>query len=529
MNLKDLETKIQIKLNKLDTEGNLSANAVSDYLKSILSDLRSMDKNDEVRAEIVKEGLFLDTTLGKEFVGLIDIFKPTGKLSPEGEYRLKKLANNIWAFAEKGCVNFSNDSYLSLDDKDDSSVGIEYLGDDVSDLNFLSDVKRIFTKDMVTQHMTHLNNHKIYRLAKKYDDGTFKYAIYIFVSEHMPLKIFVNLNGKIYSFIEPAKMANVAKLVLEELSQLFASKGDNVTEIDIIETLRKCELTLIKFNGPANPNNPYNRNSLKNFKEVSEASNDLNSILSSFGGVGSPELKAELGKGNSYYIGDIVTDEGNAKLVIIDSNEIDEIILIDNLGAHIFTLSKISTEDRNSLVNYLTQSYNCKERCNAILADLAKMGFNVLYHSHIQPNDRLTKSILTDFSRESFGEQSKSILFSRISLDNPFEENSPEATLISDAWDQGCLVTQPITHNNIDYLTYVIDYKADEKIVIVASGKEFVTVKLHTNATKNVISDYLSEIINKHEDSNLSLKNQLVVITNKLSTLGRVESTTLTI
>jgi len=153
----------------------------------------------------------------------------------------------------------------------------------------------------------------------------------------------------------------------------------------------------------------------------------------------------------------------------------------------------------------------------------------VLYHSHIQPNDRLTKSILTDFSRESFGEQSKSILFSRISLDNPFEENSPEATLISDAWDQGCLVTQPITHNNVDYLTYVVDYKADEKIVIVTSGKEFVTVKLHTNATKNVISDYLSEIINKHEDSNLSLKNQLVVITNKLSTLGRVESTTLTI
>jgi len=84
-------------------------------------------------------------------------------------------------------------------------------------------------------------------------------------------------------------------------------------------------------------------------------------------------------------------------------------------------------------------------------------------------------------------------------------------------------------HNNFDYLTYVVDYKADEKIVIVTSGKEFVTVKLHTNATKNVISDYLSEIINKHEDSNLSLKNQLVVITNKLSTLGRVESTTLTI
>ena len=529
MNLKDLETKIQIKLNKLDSEGNLSVDSVTTYLKTILSDLRALDKGDEVRAEIVKEGLFLDVNLGKEFVGLIDAFKPTGKLSPEAEFRLKKLANSIWSFAEKGCVNFSNDSYLSLDDKDESVLDFKYLGDDVSDVKFLSAVRRYFPIELVRRNIQNLQSHKIYRLAKEYNDGTLSYAIYIFVHKDMPIRIFVNLNGKIYSFIEPARMAKVAKLVIEELSQLFASKGDKVTELDITETLGKCELTLTKFVNPGNGYNIFARNKLKNFKELSESDNTLNSILSSFGGVGSPELKTELGKGNRYYAGDIITDEGNAKLVIIKSDDVNEIILIDNLGAHIFTLSKVSEEDKTGLINYLTQSYNNKEHCNSTLADLAKMGYNVLYHSHIQPNDKLTKSILTDFSNETFGDQSKSILFSRISLDNPFEDGSPEATLISDAWNQGCLVTQPLNHNDVDYLTYVIDFKADEKVVIVASGKEFVTVKVHTNATKNVISDYLSEIINKHEDSNLTLKNQLVVIANKLNTLGRVESITLTI
>lgn len=516
MELKDFEARIQVKLNKLESDDKLTEKSILDYLTATLSEVRSDSNKTKLLEELRSQGLFFDTDLSNLYLDAYSLYETRGTVSSEVTDKLGMLATKIYQFAVQGAVNFSDDPTLGLDNEKTAIADFIYRGSDVADKVVLSDLKDSFPINILNE-VKKLTGHDIFNLHNKYPDGRVHRSVWIFSKNDMPLRIYSNLGGKISGYVEPAKMNKIGKVIAEELSQLVKSKGDLLMEADIGKLLKDCELTLNDDSRSVTgiARNTISTKRLELFRTVSKNDPELLSILDA--------LKvSEVPDNVEFRIGDLITNSGNAKLLVIKSINKCEIILIDSIGAHIITISGNVNEELNHIVNFITETYDGKENCSQILVELARLGLTVAYHDHIRSNDKLARLIpnSVNFS-ESIGSVSSSLMFGNSKLESIFEDGSAEKSLLVSAYSNGKLCTASVNNNGKLVKLYVVDSGAQELTVIVTIDDYYSAVKLGTELPKEVILNKLSQVV-----STMEITADLTSVLNKLSvsltSLGKV-------
>lgn len=517
MELKDFEARIQVKLNKLESDDKLTEKSILDYLVATLSEVRSDANKTKLLEDLRTQGLFFDTELSNLYLDAWSVYNTRGTVNNEVTDKLGMLAAKIYQFAVQGAVNFSDDPTLGLDNEKTAIADFIYRGNDISDKVVLSDLRDSFPLNIL-EEVKKLIGHDIFNLHNKYPDGRIHRSVWIFSKNDMPLRIYSNLGGKISGYVEPAKMNRIGKVIAEELSQLVKSRGDLLMEADISKLLKDCELTINDDSREVSgiSRNVFSSKKLELFRVVDKNDPELTSILKA--------LKVSTVPDNvEFKIGDLITNSGNAKLLVIKSINKCEIILIDSIGAHIITISGNVNEELNHIVNFITETYNGKENCNQILMELARLGLTVAYHDHIRSNSELAKLIPSSVNfSESIGSVSSSLVFGNAKLDTIFDEGSTESNLIISAYSNGKLCTATVNNNGKVVKLYVIDSGDQELTIIVTIDDYYMAVKLGTELPKEVILNKLSQVV-----STMEITADLTSVLNKLSvsltSLGKVD------